>query len=164
MGACWETYPVRLSADDCWRLLGSADHGVLCTAGAHQRIDAVPVCFAVVFESIVTPIDRVKPKETMDLGRAKNVQRNANAALLCDHWERRDWSQLWWVRAHLVHRSGHDVSTRLLEQGETALRRKYLQYQDTDFAELILFDVKALVGWSAADDQTAVSDVTDPLR
>ncbi len=100
---------MRLTNDDCWRLLGAADHGVLCTAGAQERIDAVPVCFAVVLRSIVTPIDRVKPKETTELGRLKNLQRNANATLLCDHWDLSEWSRLWWVRAHLVHRSGHDV-------------------------------------------------------
>jgi PPOX class probable F420-dependent enzyme len=153
---------VRLTNDDCWRLLGSADHGVLCTAGARQHIDAVPVCFVVAYQSIVTPIDRVKPKETTELGRLKNLQRNANATLLCDHWNPHDWSRLWWVRAHLVNRSGHDVSPTLLEQCETALRQKYVQYQDTDFAEMIFFDVQSLVGWSAAD-QTVESDVTDPL-
>jgi len=142
--------------------LGSADHGVLCTAGARQHIDAVPVCFVVAYQSIVTPIDRVKPKETTELGRLKNLQRNANATLLCDHWNPHDWSRLWWVRAHLVNRSGHDVSPTLLEQCETALRQKYVQYQDTDFAEMIFFDVESLVGWSAAD-QTVESDVTDPL-
>jgi len=143
--------------------LGAADHGVLCTAGAQERIDAVPVCFAVVLRSIVTPIDRVKPKETTELGRLRNLRRNVNATLLCDHWNLSDWSQLWWVRAHLVRRSGLDASPMLLQECETALREKYVQYQDADFAELILFDVQALVGWSAAADQTAVSDVTEPL-
>ncbi|HLM94945.1 MAG TPA: hypothetical protein VK283_01445 [Acidimicrobiales bacterium] len=154
---------MRLTNDDCWRHLGAADHGVLCTAGAQERIDAVPVCFAVVLRSIVTPIDRVKPKETTELGRLRNLRRNVNATLLCDHWNLSDWSQLWWVRAHLVRRSGLDASPMLLQECETALREKYVQYQDADFAELILFDVQALVGWSAAADQTAVSDVTEPL-
>jgi len=143
--------------------LGSAEHGVLCTTGARQRIDAVPACFVVVSQTIVTPIDRVKPKETTELGRGKNLQRNANATLLCDHWDPDDWSRLWWVRAHLVRRSHRHVSPKLLGEYETALREKYVQYRDTDFAELILFDVPRLVGWSAADDQPVLPEATDPL-
>ena len=154
---------MRLTNDDCWRLLGAAEHGVLCTAGAHQLIDAVPVCFAVVLQSIVMPIDRVKPKETTRLGRLTNLQRDANATLLCDHWNLSDWSRLWWVRAHLVRRSGLDLSPMVLQEYEAALREKYVQYRDENFAELILFDVQALVGWSAAADQPVVSDATDPL-
>jgi hypothetical protein len=64
------------------------------------------------------------------------------------------------VRAHLVCRSGNDLSPTLLEQGGAALRRKYVQYRDTDFAEILLFDVASLAGWSAARSQP---DVTDPL-
>jgi hypothetical protein len=156
----WETLRVRLPTEDCWSLLRSAEHGVLCTAGPRQRIDAVPICFVVVSGAIATPVDRIKPKETTALGRVRNLDRDATATLLCEHWSLHDWSQLWWVRAHLVRRSGNDLSPTLLEQGEGALRRKYLQYGDTDFAELLLFDVASLAGWSAARSQP---DVTDPL-
>jgi hypothetical protein len=140
--------------------LRTAEHGVLCTAGPRQRIDAVPVCFVDVSGAIATPIDRVKPKGTTELGRVRNLGRDANATLLCEHWSLHDWSQLWWVRAHLVCRSGNDLSPTLLEQGGAALRRKYVQYRDTDFAEILLFDVASLAGWSAARSQP---DVTDPL-
>ncbi len=151
---------MRLPTEDCWSLLRSAEHGVLCTAGPGQRIDAVPICFVVVSGAIATPVDRIKPKETTALGRVRNLDRDATATLLCEHWSLHDWSQLWWVRAHLVRRSGNDLSPTLLEQGEGALRRKYLQYGDTDFAELLLFDVTSVAGWSAARSQP---DVTDPL-
>jgi hypothetical protein len=140
---------VRLSSDECWSLLCAAEHGVLCTAGASGAIDAVPVCFALVSACIVTPIDRVKPKETTELGRLKNLDLNANATLLCEHWDLLDWSRLWWVRVHLVRRSGRDVNDAVHEECARALREKYVQYSDTDFAELVLFDAKSLVGWSA---------------
>ncbi len=120
----------------------------------------MPVCFVVVAGAIATPIDRIKPKETTELGRVRNLGRDANATLLCERWSLHDWSQLWWVRAHLVRRSGNDLSPTLLEQVEGALRRKYVQYRDADFAELVLFDVASLAGWSAASSQP---DVTDPL-
>ena len=109
----------------------------------------MPVCFVVVSRSIATPIDLVKPKETTELGRLKNLDRDASATLLCDHWDLHDWSQLWWVRAHLMRRSSHDVNMPLVEECDRTLREKYVPYRDTDFAEIILFDVTSLVGWSA---------------
>ena len=62
---------MRLLSDECWTRLQAADHGVLCTMGADRKIDAVPVCFAVVSHLLITPIDRVKPKATTDLGPAQ---------------------------------------------------------------------------------------------
>ncbi len=144
---------MRLSNDECWSRVRAADHGVLCTTGARQTIDAVPVCFVVVSKVIATPIDRVKPKATTDLGRLKNLERNASATLLCEHWNRHDWSQLWWVRVHVVRRSGHDVRDTLIDECDGALRDKYAQYRDSDFAELVLFDVTSLLGWSAVGAQ-----------
>jgi hypothetical protein len=141
---------VRLSTDDCWSYLREADHGVLCTVNEKKGVDAVPVCFVVVGKLIATPIDTVKPKRTTELGRLSNLEREAAATLLCDHWDRNDWSQLWWVRAHLVRRSAHDVSNALLEECDTSLRGKYAQYRDTEFADVIVFNVKTMLGWSAA--------------
>lgn len=154
---------MRLAKDECWSRVRAADHGVLCTSGARQTIDAVPVCFTVVSKVIVTPIDRVKPKSTTDLGRLKNLERDAAATLLCEQWDRQDWSQLWWVRTHLARRSGHDVSNALLEECEGALRDKYAQYRDADFAELVLFDVTSLFGWAAGGIADAQAVEIDPL-
>jgi PPOX class probable F420-dependent enzyme len=150
---------VRLGNDACWEHLRGAGHGVLSTTNARGTIDAVPVCFAVAGKLIATPIDRVKPKDTFELGRLKNLDKENRATLLCDHWKRHDWSELWWVRAHLVRRSGHDVSQKVRSDCEEALREKYEQYRGTDFDEVIVFEVKTLVGWSATGDGPASDDV-----
>ena len=154
---------MRLSNEECWSRVRAADHGVLCTTGVRRTIDAVPVCFTVVSKAIVTPIDRVKTKSTTDLGRLKNLERDATATLLCEQWNRQDWSQLWWVRVRLAWKSGHDVSDLLLDECERALRDKYAQYRDADFAELVLFDVTSLLGWAAGDDGDPQAGETDPL-
>jgi hypothetical protein len=73
---------MRLSDGECWGRLRAAEHGILCTSGAHDVIDAVPACYAVVSENIVTPIDRIKPKTTTDLGRLRNLDRNGTATLI----------------------------------------------------------------------------------
>ena len=144
-----------LTTDDCWRAVRTADHGVLCTSNPRRTIDAVPVCFAVVSQLIATPVDRVKPKSTTELGRLRNLDHDATASLLCERWDPDDWSRLWWVRAHLVRRPDHDITGWQREEGERALRAKYPQYTDTEFAHVVYLDVKALVGWSAAADPEA---------
>jgi hypothetical protein len=125
---------------------------VLCTTGARGAIDAVPVCFVVVGKVLASPIDTVKAKDTTELGRLKNLDRDATATLLCEQWVRHDWSRLWWVKAQLSRRSGHDLTAPLRDESEAALRDKYFQYRGTEFADLLVFDVKSLTGWSASDD------------
>jgi PPOX class probable F420-dependent enzyme len=144
-----------MSNEDNWRHLRAADHGILCTSNRQRRIDAVPVCFTVVAQVVATPVDRVKPKETTELARLRNLEHDARATLLCEHWEREDWSRLWWVRAHLVRRPDDDVSDRQREECERALREKYPQYRGTEFAHVVYLDVTTLVGWSAGASGTA---------
>ena len=145
---------MRMSDDDNWRHLSAADHGILCTSNRQRGIDAVPVCFAVVARVVATPVDRVKPKETTELARLRNLEHDTRATLLCEHWDREDWSGLWWVRAHLVRRPDHDVSARQREECEHALREKYPQYLRSEFADVVFFDVSTLVGWSAGAIRT----------
>jgi hypothetical protein len=128
----------------------AAERGVLSTLNQHDTIDAVPVCFAVVGETVVSPVDQIKPKDTVDLARVWNARHSGTATLLCDHWDADDWSRLWWVRAHLV------LRTDSTAEHEDALRRKYRQYRDTEFAHLLVFDVERLLGWTAAEESDQV--------
>jgi hypothetical protein len=146
---------VRLTNDQCWANLAAADHGILCTNGPRGAIDVVPVCFVVVGKHIASPIDTVKAKDTTELGRLKNLEADATATLLCEQWVRHDWSQLWWVKAQLTRRSGHDVSAKLREKYEDELRDKYFQYRGTEFADLLVFNVKSMSGWAASEDPDA---------
>ena len=127
--------------------LASAQRAVLSTRNERDGIDAVPVCFALVGETVVSAVDRIKPKETVELTRVSNARHSGTATLLCDHWDPDDWSRLWWVRAHLVLRPD---STAEIAKHEDALRTKYRQYRDTQFAHVLAFDVERLLGWSAA--------------
>ncbi len=140
---------MRLSDERCWARLRAAEHGVLCTVHPARAVDAVPVCFVIVGQVIATPVDRVKAKDTMELTRLSNLEHDPRAALLCEHWDRDDWSQLWWVRAHLRHRAESEVDARLLDECERALREKYPPYRETRFARILVFDVDQMTGWSA---------------
>jgi hypothetical protein len=142
----WETRPVRLTDEDCWARLRSADHGVLCTTTSSGAIDAVPTCLAVVGQRIATPIDTVKAKDTTELGRRKNLDRDPAATLLCEHWDPDDWSRLWWVRVRLDLLPDHDGA-----ECEAALRAKYAHYRTVAFAAVLVFDVTSTFGWAATD-------------
>jgi hypothetical protein len=136
---------VRLTTAECWARLGAAEHGVLCTTNGAGAIDAVPTCLAVVGARIATPIDTVKSKTTVELGRRRNLDRDASGTLLCEHWDPHDWSRLWWVRARLVRVPVDDI-----DGYEAALRVKYPQYRRVGFGAVLVFDVATVLGWSAA--------------
>jgi hypothetical protein len=141
---------VRLSLAQCWTLLASAERGILSTHNRLDTIDAVPVCFALVGETVGSPVDRIKPKETADLARVWNVRHTGTGTLLCDHWDPEDWTRLWWVRAHLRLR---EESTADVAGHEDALRQKYRQYREAEFAQVLVFDVERLLGWTAAEPE-----------
>ena len=130
------------------RLTG-ADHGVLCTANDERGTDAVPIVFAVVNEYLAFPIDTVKPKSSTQLRRIRNLESDPRATVLVQHWDKNDWSKLWWVRAELtwIHAPSTTDSISL----EAALTAKYEQYSDQPFTEIHMFRIERLTGWSAGE-------------
>jgi PPOX class probable F420-dependent enzyme len=136
---------MSLDRPHCEALLADAGHGVLATVHARRGVDAVPVCFAVEATELVVPVDTVKPKSSSDLQRARNLDADGRAVLLCDHWDPDDWSRLWWVRAHLA-RAEFDPASR--DRLEGLLTEKYPQYRDRPFAGLLTFRITAIHGWS----------------
>lgn len=108
----------------------------------------MPVCFVVVDDHVVVPVDTVKPKATTALRRAANIDETGRAALLVERWDRDDWSQLWWVRADLV---TADLDDEHRERAADALRTRYPQYRNSDFAALLGLRMDGLRGWTAAE-------------
>jgi PPOX class probable F420-dependent enzyme len=139
---------MRLDTASCSRLLVSSDHGVLSTIGTDGQPDAVPVCFAFVDGRLAVPVDDVKPKTSERLQREENLERDGRATLLCEHWDARDWSRLWWVRARL--RFTNDTSDGDATMLGDALRAKYPPYAAAVFHRLLIFDLLVLTGWAAS--------------
>ena len=138
---------MRLDSSTARERLAAADHGVLGTVHAERGAHLVPVVFALDGDRLAIPIDRVKPKSTTRLQRSANVEADPRATLLVEHWDRHDWSMLWWVRADMRSVSVDDhVSKRLTE----LIVEKHPQYRDTVFERLLTFEVVSLTGWSAA--------------
>lgn len=139
---------MRLSDDDALARLARHDHAVLCTVHAERGVDAVPVAFAVDGAGYVgIPVDRVKPKASMRLQRERNLEADPRATLLAEHWDRDDWSRLWWVRAELLYEPDAVRAPALAE----SLAARYDQYADQPFERVLVLRIVAVTGWSASD-------------
>jgi PPOX class probable F420-dependent enzyme len=139
---------MRLDHDEARARLAAHDHGTLCTVHPERGIDAVPVTYAVDEDGYVgVPVDRVKPKGSSRLQRERNLEADPRATLLVEHWDRDDWSRLWWVRAELRWRGDAAASQ------ETALAvrlaGRYPQYQDRPFDRILVMRIVGLAGWAA---------------
>ncbi len=104
----------------------SARSGHLATVRPDGRPHVVVVTFALTGRNVVTAVDH-KPKSTNRLQRLVNVESNARASVLFDHYDE-DWNRLWWVRIDgpaSVHHTGEIHSSAV-----DALVAKYRQYED----------------------------------
>lgn len=139
---------MRLIEEEAVARLARHDHGVLCTVHGERGVDAVPVVYAVDGDGYVgVPVDHVKPKASMRLQRERNVEADPRATLLVEHWDRDDWSRLWWVRAELRYEPDDARSVDLA----TLLAARYDQYADQPFERVLVFRIVSATGWSARD-------------
>lgn len=141
---------MKLAENEARARLAAHDHGILCTVHAERGVDAVPVVYVVDDDGYVgVPVDRVKPKASLRLQRERNLEADPRAALLVEHWDRDDWSRLWWVRAEL--RWQADADTGRAAALAAGLAGRYPQYRDQPFARVLVLRVEGVTGWVAAD-------------
>jgi PPOX class probable F420-dependent enzyme len=140
---------MRLDAAEARTRLSAHDHGILCTVHADRGVDAVPVVYAIDGDGYVgVPVDRVKPKASSRLQRERNLEADPRATLLVEHWDRDDWSRLWWVRAEL-HRLGEATEERASALA-ALLAGRYPQYHDQPFDRVLVLQIVGITGWSAS--------------
>lgn len=144
---------MRLRAGEALTRLECHDHGVLCTQHPTRGLDAVPVVFALDGDLLGVPVDLVKPKSSTRLQREVNLEHDPRAVLLIEQWDRDDWSQLWWVRAHLTS-LGADTTSDQQEGLAARLSQKYPAYRDRPFARVLVLRLTEISGWSAASTPT----------
>lgn len=129
-------------------LLSTARTGVLATVSPTGWPQAVPVCYVVYDDKVVSPIDE-KPKSGRPLGRLRNIVHEPRVSLLVDCWDE-EWHQLAWVRV--------EGRTEVVARGEqmpealAALRAKYPQYRQMalEWRPLIVITVERVAAWRAA--------------
>ncbi len=128
----------------------------LATADAAGVPHLVPVCYAVVNDSLYITIDE-KPKRTdIQLKRLRNILENPEVAVTVDRWDE-DWRRLAWVmlrgRAEiLADGAEHD-------RAQARLRARYPQYLTMDIAALpvIALRVARTTSWGDLNSDIASS-------
>jgi len=144
---------MKLAEDEARARFAAHDHGILCTVHAERGVDAVPVAYAVDDDGYVgVPVDRVKPKASSRLQRERNLEADPRATLLVEHWDRGDWSRLWWVRAEL--RWQGDAAAGRASTLADLLAGRYPQYADQPFTRVVVLRIVGVIGWAGAADPT----------
>lgn len=138
---------MMLSDADALDRLAPSEFGVLGTVDASIGVHLVPVVFVVDGQSLLIPVDTVKPKGAVELRRIRNLGENPTATLLADH-RSLDWERLWWVRAELRHRGVSEPTSKHLE----LLGMKYPAYRTAgSVAAVIELELGRVAGWAAAE-------------
>ena len=140
---------MKLGDADCLDHLTRGDHGILSTFHPHRLIDSVPACYAVAGGRLFVPVDLVKPKSSTSLRRVVNLALEPRATLLCERWDRNDWSRLLWVRVNLVWLPDEVEDAPDPDGPAALLRAKYPQYRSEAFAGILAFRIDGMTGWSA---------------
>ncbi len=138
---------MRLPEIEALARLAVAEHGILCTVHAQRGVDAVPVTFVIDDDGYVgVPVDRVKPKASSRLQREQNLKADPRATLLVEHWDRVDWSRLWWVRAELRWQAETDAARAA--NLAARLAERYPQYRNQPFHRVLVLRIVGLTGWA----------------
>ncbi|HEY0582963.1 MAG TPA: TIGR03668 family PPOX class F420-dependent oxidoreductase [Chloroflexota bacterium] len=126
----------------------------LATVDESGAPHVVPVCFALVEQTVYIAIDE-KPKrvgrEVRRLQRLRNIAAEPRVALVADVYDDADWGRLGWVMAR--------GTARVLEEGQehaaalAALRGKYAQYaaMALEGRPVIALAIERLTAWGELD-------------
>lgn len=137
---------MRLDEYEARARLAASDHGVLCTVHPKRGVDAVPVVYVTDENGYVgVPVDKVKAKASLRLQRERNLEADPRAALLVEHWDRDDWSRLWWIRAELHVRDDAGRASNMAAE----LAGRFSQYRDQPFARILVLKIVGITGWAA---------------
>ena len=121
----------------------------LATADSSGVPHVVPVCYAVVGDSLYVTVDE-KPKrsDARAMKRLRNIAENPHVAVVVDRYDE-DWSRLAWVllrgRAEiLAHGDEHG-------RAQAALRDRYPQYREMRLEPLpvIALRIDRVAAWGA---------------
>ena len=137
---------MRLTEIEALDRLRSNTHGVLGTLHPERGVDMTPIVYAAEGKLLGSPIDRVKPKASLRLQRERNLEADARATLLVEHWDPIDWSKLWWVRAELRWLGDNSPHSHAFS---ARLASRFEQYRDAPFASILMFEIVRTTGWSA---------------
>lgn len=127
----------------------------LATADASAAPHVVPICFALVDDTLYIAIDE-KPKrgDIWRLRRLRNISANPQVAVVADLYSDADWSRLGFVllhgRARVLDVTNANEQTRAI----AALRTRYVQYRSMALEQhpVIAVDVESVASWGRLED------------
>ncbi len=122
----------------------------LATADAEGIPHAMPICFAILDNTLYVTID-LKPKhDARRLKRLRNIAENKHVAVIVDRYDD-DWSRLGWVllRGAAEILQGGDEHAA----AQAALKARYTQYRDMDLANMpvIAVRIQRVTSWGDID-------------
>jgi PPOX class probable F420-dependent enzyme len=123
----------------------------LATADAKGVPHLVPVCYAILDDSLYISVDE-KPKRTdIPLKRLRNIVENPEVAVTIDRWDE-DWRRLAWVM--LRGRAETLVDGEEHDRAQARLRERYPQYRTMNLAPLpvIAMRIARASSWGDLDD------------
>jgi PPOX class probable F420-dependent enzyme len=127
--------------------------GHLATVDAAGAPHVVPVCFALIGETLYVAIDE-KPKrgDPLKLKRLRNIAEQRQVAIVVDVYDDRDWSRLGFVLVRCGARvllEGHEHALAV-----AALRARYEQYRAMRLDErpVIAADIERITTWGRLDE------------
>jgi PPOX class probable F420-dependent enzyme len=133
------------------RFLAAQRVARLATADVAGRPHVVPICYAVVEDTVYFTIDEKPKKRPAELKRLANLRCNPFAALVVDRYDE-DWSRLGWVMVQgraevLASGSEHDLA-------QTRLRARYPQLATMRIEGLPVVAVRVdhVASWGRLDD------------
>jgi len=122
--------------------------GHLATADASGAPHVIPICFALIDETLYVAIDE-KPKmgDPLKLRRLRNIAEAPRVAIVVDVYDDQDWSRLGFVLVRGIAR----VLTGGAEHARAvaALRAKYAQYRAMALEDrpMIAADIERVTTW-----------------
>ena len=120
----------------------------------------VPVVFVFNGYNIFIPIDD-KPKKTRNsnqLKRVKNIQKNPNISFLIDTYDEEDWNNLSYLmiqgKARIVVNRLKDIDT--IKTAHSLLSEKYLQYKNLVGMgdSCIVIDIQKVIKWKYSNKKS----------
>jgi PPOX class probable F420-dependent enzyme len=136
-------------AGDARRFLERQRVAHLATSSANGGPHVVPVCFALIGDTVYVAID-TKPKQSSDpfrLRRLRNIAESPRAAIVADVYDDQDWSRLGFVLVHCA--ADVLVSGAEHSQAVDALRDKYPHYRAMPLEErpVIAARIQRVTAW-----------------
>ena len=124
----------------------------LATADARGVPHVLPVCYALIGDSLYVTIDeKPKRREVRAMKRLRNIAENPSVAVVVDRYDE-DWTRLAWVmlrgRAEILDDGGEHG------RAQAALRERYAQYRSMRLEPMpvIALRIERLSAWGAVGE------------